>query len=112
MDLAERLKSAPADELVAVFDGRRKLTVRASDLSYYNWDTGVCLNTHSSNFQVKVEDDESPAAAASAAVSLPEEEGGGRRSGAVDGRNATGAAARRRSALQEQEGQEGRVGRP
>ena len=77
VDLAERLKSAQPEELIAVFDGRRKLSVRQSDLSFYNWDTGVCLNTHSSNFQVKVEDDEAAPSAPLPAAGAGQADGGG-----------------------------------
>ena len=34
------------------FEGKRKLLPRATDLSYYNWRTGLCLFNDSPNFKV------------------------------------------------------------
>ena len=40
------------DQMEAVFDRRRRLLPRPSDLSYYNWDTQMSSSNASPNFQV------------------------------------------------------------
>ena len=42
------------DQMEAVFDHRRRLLPRPSDLSYYNWDTQMSTSNASPNFQVGV----------------------------------------------------------
>ena len=42
------------DQMEAVFDRRRRLLPRPSDLSYYNWDTQMSTSNASPNFQVGV----------------------------------------------------------
>ena len=61
IDINDRMR---VDEWSDIWDGRRKLTVRPTDLSYYNWDSGIAANTHSSNWQVKVDDDDMDTTAA------------------------------------------------
>ena len=40
------------DQMEAIFDRRRRLLPRPSDLSYYNWDTQMSTSNASPNFQV------------------------------------------------------------
>lgn len=53
IDIADRMKT---EDFVSYFVGKKKLTVKMSDLSYYNWDTGVATSNNSANFQVKVDE--------------------------------------------------------
>ena len=66
IDINDRMR---VDEWSDVWDGRRKVTVKSTDLSYYNWDSGIAANTHSPNWQVKVDDDDMDVTAAATANS-------------------------------------------
>ena len=48
IDLAERLKN---EDFRAILQGTKLLLPKKSDLSYYNWYTGVCLINDSKNFK-------------------------------------------------------------
>ena len=49
IDYAHRLKT---EDFRPIFDGGVKLVPKPSDLSYYNWKTGVCASNDSPNFKV------------------------------------------------------------
>ena len=49
IDYAHRLKT---DNFKEYFKGKDKLRPRTSDLSYYNWKTGMCVSNDSPNFKV------------------------------------------------------------
>lgn len=49
IDYAHRLKT---DDFQAYFERRRKLLPRATDLSFYNYDTGTSTSNSTANFQV------------------------------------------------------------
>jgi len=49
IDYAHRLKT---DNFRDYFEGKKKILPRTSDLSYYNWRTGVCVSNDSPNFKV------------------------------------------------------------
>ena len=49
IDYAERLKT---EDWTQYFSGKKRLLPRASDLSYYNWDTQAATATSTTNFQV------------------------------------------------------------
>lgn len=49
IDFAHRLKT---EDFRQYFSGQKKLMPKNTDLSYYNWNTGVCLSTDSPNFKV------------------------------------------------------------
>ncbi len=49
IDYAHRLKT---EEFRHIFDGSVKLVPKPTDLSYYNWKTGVCASNDSPNFKV------------------------------------------------------------
>jgi len=49
IDYAHRLKT---DNFKEYFEGKKKLLPRTSDLSYYNWKTGMCVSNDSPNFKV------------------------------------------------------------
>ncbi len=53
IDYADRLKTEPFD---LYFERRRRLMPRASDLSFYNWDTQLSTSNNSPNFQVVTND--------------------------------------------------------
>ena len=61
IDINDRMR---ADDWTDIWDGRRKVSVKPTDLSYYNWDSGIAVNTHSPNWQVKVDDDDMDVTAA------------------------------------------------
>lgn len=49
IDYAHRLKT---EDFRPIFEGTTKLVPKPTDLSYYNWKTGVCANNDSPNFKV------------------------------------------------------------
>lgn len=49
IDFAHRLKT---EEWGPYFEGKKKILPKPSDLSFYNWDTGVSTSNSSPNFQV------------------------------------------------------------
>lgn len=49
IDYSHRLKT---EDFKVYFEGKRKVLPRATDLSYYNWRTGLCLSNDSPNFKV------------------------------------------------------------
>lgn len=49
IDYAHRLKT---EDFKAVFEGKRKLLPKPTDLSFYNWRTGFCAANDSQNFKV------------------------------------------------------------
>ena len=72
IDINDRMR---ADDWGDVWEGRRRVAVRPTDLSYYNWDSGAAVNTHSPNWQVKVDDDDMDGAASASAASGAAEAG-------------------------------------
>ena len=82
MDVNDRMR---VEDWADVWEGRRKVTVKPTDLSYYNWDSGVAANSHSPNWQVKVDDDDADTANTTAASnSTAAEAGNAAAVGAVD----------------------------
>lgn len=49
IDYAHRLKT---EDFRPIFEGKAKLVPKPTDLSYYNWKTGVCASNDSPNFKV------------------------------------------------------------
>ena len=49
IDYGHRLKS---DNMEAVFDRRKRLLPKSTDLSFYNWDTQTATSNPTPNFQV------------------------------------------------------------
>ncbi|KAM3141174.1 hypothetical protein pb186bvf_006779 [Paramecium bursaria] len=49
IDYAHRLKT---EDFKIYFEGKKKLTPKPTDLSYYNWKTGLCVSNDSPNFKV------------------------------------------------------------
>lgn len=49
IDLEHRLKT---EDFRPYFEGKKKLYPKTTDLSYYNWNTGVCVSNDSPNFKV------------------------------------------------------------
>lgn len=49
IDLAHRLKS---EDFTQYFKGSKFLLPKNTDLSYYNWNTGICVSNDSPNFKV------------------------------------------------------------
>jgi hypothetical protein len=49
IDYAHRLKT---EDFRPIFEGKVKLLPKPTDLSYYNWKTGVCASNDSPNFKV------------------------------------------------------------
>ena len=49
IDYAHRLKT---EDFRPIFEGKTKLIPKPTDLSYYNWKTGVCASNDSPNFKV------------------------------------------------------------
>lgn len=49
IDLAHRLRT---EDFTQYFKGQKLLLPKNTDLSYYNWNTGVCVYTDSPNFKV------------------------------------------------------------
>lgn len=49
IDYAHRLKT---EDFKPIFEGKVKLMPKPTDLSYYNWKTGVCASNDSPNFKV------------------------------------------------------------
>jgi 5-formyltetrahydrofolate cyclo-ligase len=49
IDLAHRLKT---EDFTQYFKGQKLLLPKNTDLSYYNWNTGVCVSNDSPNFKV------------------------------------------------------------
>mmetsp|Transcript_25382 Transcript_25382/g.22419 ORF Transcript_25382/g.22419 Transcript_25382/m.22419 type:complete len:115 (+) Transcript_25382:363-707(+) len=49
IDLAHRLKT---EDFVPYYDGSKNLTPKPTDLSFYNWDTNLCVSNDSPNFKV------------------------------------------------------------
>lgn len=49
IDLAHRLKT---EDFKPYFERKKKLLPKPTDLSYYNWVTGVCVSNDSPNFKV------------------------------------------------------------
>ncbi len=49
IDYSHRLKT---DDFKEYFEGKKKLLPKTSDLSYYNWRTGMCVSNDSPNFKV------------------------------------------------------------
>ena len=76
IDINDRMRS-DNNNWIEIWDGRRKLTVKPTDLSYYNWDSGIAANTHSPNWQVKVDDDDMDVTAAAAASTAAAAAAGG-----------------------------------
>lgn len=56
IDYAHRLKT---EDFRPIFDGSVKLVPKPTDLSYYNWKTGVCASNDSPNFKVDASSGES-----------------------------------------------------
>ena len=54
IDYAHRLKT---EDFKPYFEGKKKLLARPTDLSYYNWDTGLCVSNDSPNFKVDANSD-------------------------------------------------------
>ena len=54
IDYAHRLKT---ENLKPYFEGNKKLMPRPTDLSYYNWHTGLCVSNDSPNFKVDANSD-------------------------------------------------------
>lgn len=48
IDYAHRLKT---DNMAAFFERKRKFLPKPSDLSFYNWESGVCTSNPTPNFQ-------------------------------------------------------------
>lgn len=49
IDYAHRLKT---EDFRPIFEGKAKLVPKPTDLSYYNWKTGICASNDSPNFKV------------------------------------------------------------
>lgn len=49
IDYAHRLKT---EDFRPIFEGKVRLMPKPTDLSYYNWKTGVCASNDSPNFKV------------------------------------------------------------
>lgn len=49
IDYAHRLKT---EDFRPYFEGKKKLLPKPTDLSYYNWRTGMCVCNDSPNFKV------------------------------------------------------------
>lgn len=56
IDYAHRLKT---EDFRHIFSGHVKLVPKPTDLSYYNWKTGVCASNDSPNFKVDASSGES-----------------------------------------------------
>jgi hypothetical protein len=56
IDYAHRLKT---EDFRPIFEGTVKLVPKPTDLSYYNWKTGVCASNDSPNFKVDAASGES-----------------------------------------------------
>jgi len=54
IDYSHRLKT---EDFIPYFEGKKRLLPRMTDLSYYNWDTGVCISNDSPNFKVDANSD-------------------------------------------------------
>jgi len=52
IDFAQRLKT---ENFEAYFSGKKRFLPRASDLSFYNWETQTCTSNPSTNYQVIAE---------------------------------------------------------
>lgn len=55
IDLAHRMKT---EDFRPIFMGKRHLIPKASDLSYYNWDSQLCYLSDSPNFRVDANSEE------------------------------------------------------
>lgn len=56
IDYAHRLK---IEDFRPIFEGKIKLMPKPTDLSYYNWKTGICASNDSPNFKVDASSGES-----------------------------------------------------
>ena len=59
IDYAHRLKTevyslfyTSSQDFRPIFEGKKQLLPKSTDLSYYNWKTGVCVANDSPNFKV------------------------------------------------------------